>query len=86
MEKEVMLVMVMKRQEEAVKVQEALTKYGCVIKTRLGLHESASEKCENDCGLIILELTGDKKKRLELEKQLKKIKGTNVKSIMMKCK
>jgi len=27
------------RVKDAVKIQEALTKYGCSIKTRLGLHE-----------------------------------------------
>ena len=31
------------REQEAVKVQELLTKQGCIIKTRLGLHEASVE-------------------------------------------
>lgn len=41
------------REAEAVKVQELLTKHGCIIKTRLGLHE-AGNLCSSK-GLIILE-------------------------------
>lgn len=43
------------REHEAIKVQELLTKYGCLIKTRLGLHETAVEGQCSSKGLIILE-------------------------------
>lgn len=49
----VMAILVDKRRETAVRVQEILTKYGCIIRTRLGLHET--EACSDD-GLIILQL------------------------------
>jgi hypothetical protein len=39
---------------EATGVQQLLTKYGCIIKTRLGLHEAGSD-CSDE-GLILLEM------------------------------
>lgn len=41
------------REESAVKVQELLTAHGCIIKTRLGLHD-VSHGCSSN-GLILLE-------------------------------
>ena len=46
------------RLEKAVEVQEILTRYGCVIKTRLGLHEEQNGVCSSK-GLILLEITDD---------------------------
>ncbi|MDM8533718.1 hypothetical protein QUF55_03340 [Clostridiaceae bacterium HSG29] len=49
----VMGIEIQNREESAVKVQELLTKHGCIIKTRLGLHE-----VQNQCsasGFILLE-------------------------------
>lgn len=51
----VMAIKIKPRNEAAPKVQEILTKYGCVIKTRLGLHEAAKESC-SQAGLILLDL------------------------------
>ena len=51
-------VLITDRQKEAGKVQALLTKFGCSIKTRLGLHEVTDNLCSSS-GLIILELTGD---------------------------
>ena len=53
------------RVHEAVKVQELLTKYGCVIKTRLGLHEASSNNCSSN-GLIILEFLPESEKEIGL--------------------
>ncbi|OCN03881.1 hypothetical protein A4S06_03560 [Erysipelotrichaceae bacterium MTC7] len=47
------------RQHNAVKLQEVLTKTGCNIKTRLGLHETDEKYCSND-GLIIIQACGTK--------------------------
>ncbi|MBQ8460550.1 hypothetical protein IJ541_10680 [bacterium] len=44
------------RIEEAVKFQEILTKYGCIIRTRIGLHNIGEYKCLNN-GIILLEVT-----------------------------
>lgn len=46
------------RLESAVSVQEILTKYGCIIKTRIGLHEEINGQC-SPRGLIILEIIND---------------------------
>ncbi|MCT4632969.1 MAG: hypothetical protein N4A76_09545 [Firmicutes bacterium] len=57
------------REHDALKVQEALTKYGCIIKTRLGLHE-AGNLCSSK-GLIILEfINGNEDEIDKLEKEL----------------
>lgn len=65
------------RVKDAVKIQQALTKYGCSIKTRLGLHEASSETCACN-GLIILELTGKKEEWDALEKELKAVEGVKI--------
>lgn len=46
------------RIESAISVQEILTKYGCIIKTRIGLHEEINGKC-SPRGLILLEIIND---------------------------
>jgi len=48
------------REQEALKVQELLTKHGCIIKTRLGLHEASVEGQCSSNGLIILEFIQNK--------------------------
>lgn len=47
------------RIESAIAIQEILTVYGCVIKTRLGLHEEINGKCSPK-GLLLLEIIDDK--------------------------
>ena len=65
------------RVKEAIKVQDVLTKFGCSIKTRLGLHEVQENFCSSN-GLIILELTGNEEEMVKLEKELLKIEGLGV--------
>lgn len=65
------------RVKEAVEVQNILTRYGCSIKTRLGLHEVVKDYCSTS-GLILLELTGDEKDKENLEKDLKNIEGLQI--------
>lgn len=68
----IMAIKVGNRNEAASEVQHLLTEYGCIIKTRLGLH-SRGESCSSQ-GLIILELSLDNKKEIEeLEGNLKLI-------------
>ena len=76
----VMGISVSDRVEEASKLQEILTKYGCTIRTRLGLHQASKESCSRN-GLIILELVGDSSRWMELEDELKSIKGKKKKSM-----
>ncbi|MDR1167956.1 MAG: hypothetical protein LBK53_03580 [Heliobacteriaceae bacterium] len=46
------------RNETAVEFQSILTKYGCKIRTRLGLHASEKDVCLNS-GIVLLEVPGD---------------------------
>jgi len=55
--KTILLILVGKRKDSAVKVQQILTAWGCNIKTRLGIHDGVLENC-SDTGLLILELVG----------------------------
>lgn len=48
------------RIESAVSVQSVLTKFGCHIKTRIGLHEAVNGHCSSS-GLILLEIIDDEK-------------------------
>lgn len=68
--KKIIGIQVGNRENEALKVQELLTKNGCIIKTRLGLHESSDSLCSTS-GLIILEFLPDTDTETEiLEKDL----------------
>ena len=77
--KTVMLVLINNRKEAAVTVQKILTGWGCLIKTRLGIHEGTLENCSNH-GLLILELVGDPKKIEGLHHKLGLVKGVTVKT------
>lgn len=62
-------------------VQSILAKFGCIIKTRLGLHE-AGDGSDSSGGLIILELTGKRDEFVSLENELLKIQGLEVKNMV----
>ncbi len=62
-------------------VQTVLSKYGCNVKTRLGLHEVDEGFCSKN-GLIILELFGEEKLCGELRDNLAAIKGVDVKEMV----
>ena len=47
------------RVANAVGLQELLTKYGCNIKLRVGLHETSEKYCSDD-GVIMLQVCGEK--------------------------
>lgn len=59
---------------EAGEVQQILTRYGCSIKTRLGLHEVSNDYCSS-AGLILLELTGPRDEQDRLHTELSKLPG-----------
>lgn len=56
----IMAIKLSPRTKIAPTVQEILTKYGCIIKVRLGLHEASTDACSTT-GLILLELLTDEK-------------------------
>ena len=75
----IMVVKVNRRVQKANEMQEILTKFGCNIKVRLGLHE-AGDVCSNQ-GLIILQLAGDDKEIKAFEKELSGIDGVDAKLV-----
>jgi len=68
------------RVNNAVKFQEVLTKNGCRIKTRLGLHEVDENACAND-GIIILQPYGKKEDVEALVNELNSVEGVTAKYI-----
>ena len=70
-------ILVKNRQKNSIKVQDTFTKFGCSIRTRLGINVSRDYKVD-DAGLILLELTGEVKEMEKLENELKKLEGVEV--------
>lgn len=59
---EIITVLVGKRRESAIEVQNILTEFGCSILTRVGFHE-AVDVC-SEAGVIILQVK-DKKEKID---------------------
>lgn len=79
--KKTVLVMVMRhRRETAVKVQKIMTEHGCIIKTRLGIHDGVLDTC-SDVGLIILELAGGSAEKRTLAKKLNTVQEVKAKLV-----
>jgi len=74
MKKAILLVLVGKRKDAAVNLQKVLTAWGCIIKTRLGIHDGVLENC-SEKGLLILELCGSDEQNQELARKIAVIKG-----------
>jgi hypothetical protein len=74
-------ILITDRKKEAGKVQNVLTKYGCSIKTRLGLHEATDDVCSTS-GLLLLELTGDVSEMNKLENELVAVEGTQTQKMI----
>ncbi|MBU8901377.1 MAG: hypothetical protein KOO69_01420 [Victivallales bacterium] len=81
--KNVLLILVDHRKDAAVNVQKTLTAWGCLIKTRLGLHEGVQKDC-SEHGLIICELVGEDAQLEELKRKLELIKGVSSKLVTLK--
>ncbi|HOJ02508.1 MAG TPA: hypothetical protein PK916_00780 [Bacteroidota bacterium] len=74
MSKFVLLILIGKRNESAVNVQKILTAWGCIIKTRLGIHDGVLENC-SDQGLLMLELHGKREDMEELARKVALLEG-----------
>lgn len=74
-------VLVETRGQTADKVQKILTKYGCSVKTRLGLHVQETTACQG-CGIILLELTGSADECIRLENELWALEGIKVQKMV----
>ncbi len=64
------------RKDTAIEFQKILTQFGCIIKTRLGLHDVSGNKCAPN-GIIILEIIDDSEAK-NFEKELCKIEGIEI--------
>ena len=78
---EIMVVKIGQRRDRSPKVQEVLSKFGCSIKVRLGLHET--ENVCSDEGILILQLTGDTDEMLKLEKALNELDDIKAKMVIL---
>lgn len=74
---DIMGIVINLRTAHAPSVQEVLTKYGCMIKTRLGLHETDEKSCSEQ-GIILLQLRGDDAEIDRLKQELLAIEGVKV--------
>lgn len=73
MSKIIMGIKLQERMKSGVQVQELLSKYGCEISTRLGLHVASVDTCSTQ-GLIVLEfIDGADATVAEFEKELLQI-------------
>ncbi len=85
MDRTLLIVLIDKRKESAVTAQKILTEWGCMIKTRLGIHDGLLDDCSNS-GLIILELVGQKQKKDELARKLNLLEGVQAKMVELSLK
>jgi len=58
-------------------LQHVLTKYGNVIRTRIGLNQDCGTK-----GIILLELFGDEQEMRNFESALQKLEGLKIQSMI----
>ena len=68
------------RTSNAIRFQEALTKNGCQLRARLGLHEAGGDVCAND-GLIMLQPCGTKEEVESLTAELNALDGVTARLI-----
>ncbi len=69
--------LVKEREKHALPLQNIFSKYGCCIKSRLGLNELDIPDT-GTAGLIILELMGDREECLRLENEILKLDDVKV--------
>ncbi len=80
MNKTVLLILISHRKDAAVNVQKLMTAWGCIIKTRLGIHDGVLDNC-SDSGLLVLELVGEREQQEEFARKLELISGISVKLV-----
>ncbi|MFZ5950842.1 MAG: hypothetical protein ACOYXC_09050 [Candidatus Rifleibacteriota bacterium] len=83
MARNILCILVGKRKDTAVNVQKILTAWGCLIKTRLGLHDGTLENC-SESGLILLELVGEEDKIQELNRKLSLLEDVHCQLVQLK--
>ena len=82
MECNIMIVKIGERRKKSPEVQEMLSKFGCSIRTRLGLHEANDTLCSEE-GVLVLQLTGERDEMKKLEKALNELESVKAKMVMI---
>jgi len=82
MTKTILLVSLTQRKDTAVTVQKVLSEWGCLIKTRLGIHDGVLEDCSED-GLLFLELVGAEDKKSQLNLLLANLPGVKTQLVTL---
>ena len=77
----IMIVKIGQRTKKSPDVQDVLSKFGCSIKIRLGLHEA--ERFCSDEGVLILQLTGDTDEMRALEKALNEMESVKAQMVTL---
>jgi hypothetical protein len=81
----VVALLISTRSETAVNVQKILTAWGCMIKTRLGIHDGVLDSC-SQTGLVLLEMVGEDAKIDEFVRKLNLVKGATAKRITLELR
>jgi hypothetical protein len=74
-------VLLANRTSTSQKFQEIISKHGCQIKTRIGLHTVADNKCSID-GVILLEVIGNDEEVECLKADIETIPGAEVQKMV----
>lgn len=82
MEYQLVAIKVGHREDTATAVQEILTRFGCNIKVRLGLHDLPADAC-SPSGLIILQVAADDKELDGFLNSLNKLDEVVAKSLSL---
>jgi len=82
MEYNVIAVKVSDREGVAQDMQKILTKHGCLIKVRLGLHDMPANAC-SPAGLVLMEVEGDPGEIKALTKELNDLASVSAKHIAL---
>ncbi len=82
MECTIMAIAINPRTKAAPTVQDILTNHGCIIKTRIGLHEAYEATCSQR-GLILLHLRQDEESIEKLKSDLTSIEGVTVNTMII---
>lgn len=82
MSKVIMGIQLPERIKEATQFQSILSRYGCSITTRIGLHMASTDAC-SPSGLIILEfIDGAEPESEKFEEEVKSLPGIIIKKMV----
>jgi hypothetical protein len=68
------------REDKALEIQKTLTRHGCKIMTRLGLHDHGDSAC-SPCGTMVLQLCCSPDESRAVAADLTKIDGVKAKIV-----